>query len=128
MLNCLSSTPYSSLLGHSTSTYSATASSSSTTLGGIHHNQQQTQRPPSPEPLIPQEDPDLVGELAAARARSSRLYRERCLRGEEFRQEGRTWDFMFAQMADWEERDRSWRGFHEQVGRTKLLGRRLGLR
>lgn len=44
------------------------------------------------------------------------------------RQEIRTWDFMIAQMTDWEERERSWKNFRTEVGRTKLLGKRLGLR
>jgi hypothetical protein len=80
-------------------------------------------------PLSPLEDPYLVGEEAAEQARTQRIYREMCLRGEEaVRYEGKAWEFMLAQMADWEERERSWRRFREQVGRTKLLGRRIGLR
>lgn len=83
----------------------------------------------STTPLSPLEDPYLVGEEAAGRARAQRIYREMCLRGEEaVRYEGKAWEFMLAQMADWEERERSWRRFREQVGRTKLLGRRIGLR
>ncbi|KAF2002374.1 hypothetical protein P154DRAFT_148110 [Amniculicola lignicola CBS 123094] len=82
----------------------------------------------SAEPLNPLEDPYLVGEVAAMRARSQRVYREMCLRGEEaVRHESRSWDFMVGQMADWEERGRSWSNFRQRVGQTKLLGRRLGL-
>ncbi|OCK76716.1 hypothetical protein K432DRAFT_385224 [Lepidopterella palustris CBS 459.81] len=77
----------------------------------------------------PLEDPYLVGEEAAGRARAQRIYREMCLRGEEaVRYEGKAWEFMLAQMADWKEREESWGQFREQVGRTKLLGRRIGLR
>lgn len=83
----------------------------------------------SAEPVSPLEDPYLVGEEAASRARAQRVYREMCLRGEETtRYETRSWDFMMGQMADWEERDQSWRNFRARVGQTKLLGRRLGLR
>lgn len=85
--------------------------------------------PRAPQPLLPHEDPDLVGEMAASRARNARLYRERCLRGEErFRHEGRSWDFMLAQMSDWEERQRSWKTFKEPVGKARSLARRIGLR
>ncbi|KAF2805542.1 uncharacterized protein BDZ99DRAFT_501749 [Mytilinidion resinicola] len=81
-------------------------------------------------PTSPLEDPYLVGEEAAGRARQQRIYREMCMRGEEaVRLESKTWDFMLGQMADWEERERSWGKFRETVktGRTKLLGRRIGL-
>jgi len=72
-----------------------------------------------------------VGEEAATRARDQRLYRERCLRGEEaLRNENKGWDFMMAQMADWEERERSWMRFRESVrgpGRRTMLARRIGV-
>ncbi|KAF2242938.1 hypothetical protein BU26DRAFT_121911 [Trematosphaeria pertusa] len=83
----------------------------------------------SSDPFSPLEDPYLVGEVAANRARAQRVYREMCLRGEEAsRYESRSWDFMWGQMADWEERDRSWTNFRKRVGPAKMLGRRLGLR
>jgi len=77
-----------------------------------------------------------VGEVAAARARASRIYIAKELAAAKkiqeedlmLKQEIRTWDFMIAQMADWEERDRSWKKFRNEVGRSRLLGRRLGLR
>jgi hypothetical protein len=86
--------------------------------------------------LSPLEDPHLVGEVAAARAKASRIYMAkelaaaRKIQAEDMmlRQEIRTWDFMIAQMTDWEERERSWKNFRTEVGRTKLLGKRLGLR
>ena len=78
-------------------------------------------------PLSPHEDPDLVGLEAATLARERRLYMERCENGTEaLRQESLTWDFMLSQMADWKERERSWDKFRAQVGKTKLLRRRLG--
>ncbi len=76
----------------------------------------------------PLEDPDLVGHEAAARARAQRLYMRRCNDEEALRQEKKTWDFMLAQMADWKERERSWEKFRKEVGRSRLLGRRTGLR
>ncbi|KAF1960598.1 hypothetical protein CC80DRAFT_261022 [Byssothecium circinans] len=83
----------------------------------------------SADPLNPREDPYLVGEEAADRARAQRVYREMCLRGEEAaRYESRSWDFMMGQMADWEERQRSWKGFRKSVGRSKAFGRRLAFR
>lgn len=76
----------------------------------------------------PLEDPHLVGPEAAARAKAQRLYMRRCHDEEALRQEQKTWDFMLAQMADWKERERSWEKFRKEVGRSRLLGRRTGLR
>lgn len=83
----------------------------------------------SSDPHTPLEDPYLVGEEAADRARQQRVYREMCLRGEEAaRFESRSWDFMMGQMSDWEERNRSWKGFRKSVGNAKgVLGRRLAI-
>jgi len=82
-------------------------------------------------PRSPLEDPQLVGEVAARRARDARLYRERCVRGDEaLRNENKGWDFMMAQMADWEERERSWMRFRESVsgpGRRTMLAKRIGV-
>ena len=83
----------------------------------------------SSDPVNPLEDPYLVGEEAATRARAARVYREMCLQGRETaRVENRSWDFMWTQMSDWHERERSWTGLRTKNGRTKLLGRRLGFR
>ncbi|KAK2795972.1 hypothetical protein FQN50_009654 [Emmonsiellopsis sp. PD_5] len=41
-------------------------------------------------------------------------------------QESKTWDFMLAQMADWEERERSWKRFKEEMDK-KIRPGRLGL-
>ena len=76
----------------------------------------------------PLEDPDLVGHEAAATAKAQRLYMRRCNEEEALRQEKKTWDFMLAQMADWKEREKSWEKFRKEVGRSRLLGRRTGLR
>jgi hypothetical protein len=89
------------------------------------------QTPPAvPEqPLSPLEDPALVGEAAAKAAKASRLYREKCKRGDEvLRAENRSWDFMLGQMADWEERERSWNKFRDEVsrGRRMKLAKRIG--
>jgi hypothetical protein len=82
------------------------------------------------QPLSPLEDPQLVGERAAQQAREQRLYRERCLMGDEaLRNENKGWDFMMAQMADWEERERSWMRFRESVRgpRRTMLAKRIGM-
>ncbi|KAF2637463.1 hypothetical protein P280DRAFT_105480 [Massarina eburnea CBS 473.64] len=85
----------------------------------------------SSDPLNPHEDPHLVGEEAAGRARAQRVYREMCLKGEETaKYESRSWDFMFGQMADWEDRRKSWKGFKKSVngGGGRGFARRLAFR
>ncbi|KAL9117502.1 MAG: hypothetical protein Q9187_005961 [Circinaria calcarea] len=76
----------------------------------------------------PHEDPVLVGPHAAQQARERRLYLEKH-ESEQLvlRQENKSWDFMLSQMTDWRERERSWENFRRDVGRTRMLGRRLGL-
>jgi len=93
---------------------------------------------PTPVPVIveepnnPMEDPALVGEIAAARAKEQRIYRENCMRDsrEALRYESKSWDFMLAQMVDWDEREQSWNKFRKEVsgGRRKMLARRIGFR
>ncbi|RYP90300.1 hypothetical protein DL770_003596 [Monosporascus sp. CRB-9-2] len=77
----------------------------------------------------PLEDPHLVGEDAAARARHARLTRES---GDDILlREDRRWDFFLAQMKDWEERDRSWANFRrdmESGSARKKLARYIGRR
>ncbi|KAK7539754.1 uncharacterized protein J3D65DRAFT_619704 [Phyllosticta citribraziliensis] len=97
-----------------------------------------TSSPPSSAAPSPLEDPSLVGEAAARRARQQRLYREACRRhehAERMQAEGRAWDFLFAQMTDWEDRERSWGHFRHEVdargfglggGGTAFGGRLLG--
>ncbi|KAF7552078.1 hypothetical protein G7046_g7537 [Stylonectria norvegica] len=74
----------------------------------------------------PLEDPYLVGEEAAARARRERLARES---GDDILiREDRQWDWFLASMKDWDERERSWKNFRREVDmshRKKLL-RRIG--
>ncbi|KAJ9635926.1 hypothetical protein H2199_008280 [Coniosporium tulheliwenetii] len=78
-------------------------------------------------PVSPMEDPYLVGENAARKARASRIYREMCLKGDmAIRHEGKTWDFMLAQMADWEERERSWGSLGIGLSMGRGLGNWLG--
>lgn len=94
--------------------------------------------------IRPLEDPYLVGEVAAAQARRERLARET---GDDILiREDRQWDWLLcqyrgccpnplsdancppAQMKDWDERERSWARFRQQVDnsqRKKLL-RRIG--
>ncbi|KAF2200223.1 hypothetical protein GQ43DRAFT_472926 [Delitschia confertaspora ATCC 74209] len=108
-------------------TNTSSPSSSQTNLGSALTRS--TSYPVTTGPVSPLEDPYLVGEAAANKARQQRIYREMCIRGEETaRYESRSWEFMFGQMADWDERQRSWSKFRDQVGHTKLLGRRLGVR
>jgi len=44
--------------------------------------------------------------------------------------ESKSWDFMLAQMVDWDEREQSWNKFRKEVagGRRKMLARRIGFR
>ncbi|KAF2098925.1 hypothetical protein NA57DRAFT_76159 [Rhizodiscina lignyota] len=114
----------------SASSIASTASMSSTNLSSpMTASSSSIASESSLPPLSPREDPALVGELAASRARAQRLYRETCMRGEEGRRhENKTWDFMLGQMADWEERGRSWSKFRSEVagGKTRLGGKILG--
>ncbi|OBU01653.1 hypothetical protein VE01_00574 [Pseudogymnoascus verrucosus] len=64
----------------------------------------------------PEEDGELVGEEAAGEARRERLRREGV---EVLEREDRRWDWLLAQMNDWEERERSWNRFREKKQRTK---------
>ncbi|KAF0329861.1 hypothetical protein RB213_015995 [Colletotrichum asianum] len=74
----------------------------------------------------PLEDPYLVGEEAASRARRERLARES---GDDILwDEDRRWNRFLAQMQTWEDRDRSpWRNVrqNEPVNQRKRLSRRL---
>lgn len=85
---------------------------------------------PAEAPFSYLEDPDLVGEVAAARAKSSRLYRENAMRDplEALRNEDKSWDFMLNQMKDWDEREQSWNNFRKDLncGRRMKLARRIG--
>lgn len=83
----------------------------------------------------PLEDPYLVGEVAAARARQERLAREN---GEDIlTREDRRWDWFLSQMAqakEREEREERWESFRRSLGlhlinqrpAERRLGRRLG--
>lgn len=69
----------------------------------------------------PLEDPELVGEEAADRARRERLRRE----GDEVLvREDRRWDWLLSQMDDWSAREKSWKRFRES--REKKGMERLG--
>lgn len=74
----------------------------------------------------PLEDPYLVGEVAATRARQERISRES---GDDIlEREDRQWDWFLAQMKDWDERERSWVRYRREVdtGHRKKLLRRIG--
>ncbi|KAK3298429.1 uncharacterized protein B0H64DRAFT_471719 [Chaetomium fimeti] len=80
----------------------------------------------------PLEDPYLVGEEAAARAREERMAREN-LRGggdEVLLREDRRWDWFLAQMKDREEREHSWKRFRRDLDRRSntRLPFRIGTR
>lgn len=123
ILNSLSAVP--PPLERSSVSSSAASASSSTT----HIDSYPVAVGSASEPLLPLEDPYLVGEEAAGRARAQRVYREMCLRGEETtRYENRSWEFMLGQMSDWDDRQRSWTQYRRKSTRqSKLLGRMLGL-
>ncbi|KAI9839210.1 MAG: hypothetical protein M1819_003203 [Sarea resinae] len=87
-----------------------------------------TTPPTSVAPASPHEDPDLVGHEAAERTRMRRLYMQKCADEEALRQEGKAWDFLLQQMADWGERDRSWKKFRNDVVGSRVFGRKVGLR
>ncbi|KAH8157520.1 hypothetical protein CIB48_g10735 [Xylaria polymorpha] len=76
--------------------------------------------------IRPLEDPYLVGEEAAARARNERLARKH---GEDVLiREDRRWDWWLAQMRDIEERERGWNAFRANIERGNRRGfaRRFG--
>ena len=87
-------------------------------------------------PASPLEDPELVGTAAAAMARCQRLYLADLRNGNRDlddddvvamrTQEAKTWDFMIAQMTDWEERERNWQRYSNDIGnsRPRFLGTR----
>ncbi|KAI1486630.1 hypothetical protein F5X96DRAFT_221952 [Biscogniauxia mediterranea] len=76
--------------------------------------------------MRPLEDPYLVGEEAAARARRERLARENGAGDEVLVNENRRWDWFLAQMKDYEERDRGWTSFGNANGNRRKLARRFG--
>ena len=73
------------------------------------------------------EDPHLVGNVAAEEARQERLRRENGW--DVLEAEDKRWDWLLAQMSDWEERDKSWKNFREEVqgGKRHKLAKRLGV-
>ncbi|OTA82271.1 hypothetical protein M434DRAFT_401078 [Hypoxylon sp. CO27-5] len=77
-----------------------------------------------PHKVRPLEDPYLVGEEAAAKARRERLARQN---GDDilYREE-RRWDWFLGQTRDWDERDRSWTAFRTNIETRGRLARRFG--
>ncbi|KAI2619596.1 hypothetical protein GGR54DRAFT_639923 [Hypoxylon sp. NC1633] len=80
-----------------------------------------------PDKVRPLEDPYLVGEEAAARARRERLARLASQNGDSvlYREE-RRWDWFLGQMKDWDERDSGWNAFRNNIEGRGRLGRRFG--
>jgi len=73
------------------------------------------------------EDPELVGEEAANSNREARERRENGWGVLE--KEDKRWDWLLAQMSDWEERDKSWKKFRKELegGKRAKLAKRLGV-
>jgi hypothetical protein len=73
------------------------------------------------------EDPHLVGEEAAEEARQERLRRENGW--EVLEQEDKRWDWLLAQMSDWEERDKSWKKYRKDLedGKRVKVSKWMGL-
>ncbi|KAI2605223.1 uncharacterized protein GGS25DRAFT_421466 [Hypoxylon fragiforme] len=74
----------------------------------------------------PLEDPYLVGEEAAAKARRERLARQKKPGEDVLYREEQRWDWLLGQMKDWDERDRSWTSFGSPVESRGRLARRFG--
>jgi len=121
ILNSLAAVPAASTDLVSPTTSTACTASSLSTVRSV---------PAIPTPYFPSEDSDLVGEAAATTAQNQRLYREGCLRDsrEALKSESEGWDFMVAQMQDWEKRKQRWNNFRKDTdgGRRGKLARRIG--
>lgn len=77
-----------------------------------------------PYKVRPLEDPYLVGEEAAAKARSERLARQN---GDDVLiREDRHWDWFLGQTRDVEERERGWNSFRTNIESRGRLARRFG--
>lgn len=108
----------------------AAANASTTNLDGLRRaldrieeeRNNNSNAPARPRPL---EDPYLVGEEAAAKARRERLAREN---GDILVQENHRWDLFLNLMREQEERQPGWRRFRKNVEtRTSKLPFRLGM-
>ncbi|KAI9704768.1 MAG: hypothetical protein M1836_006548 [Candelina mexicana] len=97
-------------------------------LGVLEEEHEEEEEDDEDKSMRPNEDPALVGEEAAQKAKMRRLYLERCKGEEVLQRETKSWDFMLGQMADWKEREKSWNKFREEAVFNRSLGRRLGLR
>jgi hypothetical protein len=135
LLNSLSAVPTSTPTPVMTATGSAAAAmieEISASSARTYPNAPSTLLTTTETPFCPLEDPKLVGEAAAARAKESRLYRENAMRDplEALRHENKGWDFMLSQMKDWDEREQSWNNFRKDLncGRRLKLARRIGFK
>ncbi|KAI1764415.1 hypothetical protein GGR53DRAFT_466398 [Hypoxylon sp. FL1150] len=76
-----------------------------------------------PDKFRPLEDPHLVGEEAAARARRERLARQN---GDDVLiREERRWDWFLGQSRDWDEQNRGWNAFSRNIESRGRLARRF---
>ncbi|KAK3355365.1 hypothetical protein B0H65DRAFT_45452 [Neurospora tetraspora] len=109
----------------------AAANASTTNLDGLRRaldriEEERNNNNPSNNVARPLEDPYLVGEVAAAKARRERLAREN---GDILVQENHRWDEFLNLMREQEERKPGWRRFRKNVEtRTSKLPFRLGMR
>ncbi|KXX73526.1 hypothetical protein MMYC01_209409 [Madurella mycetomatis] len=102
----------------------ASAASSTASLDGLRRVMLERIEEEERNRVRPLEDPYLVGEEAAARARRERLARES---GDDILiREDQRWDWFLAQMKDREERERSWKRFRRDF--EKRSNSRLAFR
>ncbi|KAK0628609.1 hypothetical protein B0T17DRAFT_614505 [Bombardia bombarda] len=108
----------------------ATSSSSSAASDGVRRMMLDRIEEEERNRVRPLEDPYLVGEEAAARARRERLARENGggNGNSVLVREDRRWDWFLTQMEDREERDRSWRGFRRLLDTSTRPSERLAYR
>lgn len=114
---------YQAVANRRVSAANSSSNSSVDALRGIldRLNEEEEQR--ATTRVRPLEDPHLVGEDAAMRARSQRLARENS--DEILIREDRQWDWWLAQMRDLEQRSESWREYQQRNKRASRW-RRLG--
>ncbi|KAI5861070.1 hypothetical protein GGS23DRAFT_578650 [Durotheca rogersii] len=95
-----------------------------TAIDRIHAAATTTDDDDDPNKVRPLEDPYLVGEEAAARAKRERLARQN---GDDILlREERRWDWFLAQMRETEDRDRNWSNYRRNVESRGRLALRFG--
>ncbi|KAI9828502.1 MAG: hypothetical protein M1826_006039 [Phylliscum demangeonii] len=87
----------------------------------------------APSALLLEEDPFIVGGEAAVQARLARQRQcQQAAIAEDDEEdalvaEDKAWDFMLGQMADWDERERSWARFRKEADKTSRWRRKIGV-